>query len=154
MTFDLELYIFSNVVPYVIIPYYGTKIGSKMTILILWLTPTLNHSFHGIYKKVNTFITVFLLLNFKRRKYSEQLGKATYPIDIVKLFILGDSAAGKTTLQQSLIVRSYWHISQVMYFARVVSFAKMCVKYDIIEHHCVSTFRSLMCFVSLLVDIT
>ena len=39
MTFDLKICIFTNVVPYVIIPYYGTKIGSKMT-FFLWLIPT------------------------------------------------------------------------------------------------------------------
>ena len=39
VTFDLEICIFKNVVPFVIIPYYSTKIGSKMTIFDFMVNP-------------------------------------------------------------------------------------------------------------------
>ena len=40
--FDLKSCIFTNVVQYVIIPFYGTKIGSKMTITDFMVSSNLN----------------------------------------------------------------------------------------------------------------
>ena len=47
----------------------------------------------------------------QRREYSQLLGEDAGPVEVVKLFLLGDVAAGKTTMKKALIGVSdddYW----------------------------------------------
>ncbi|XP_033641726.1 death-associated protein kinase 1-like isoform X2 [Asterias rubens] len=44
----------------------------------------------------------------KKQKYDKLVQMGTVPIDVVKLFLIGDPKAGKTTLQKALIKKPHW----------------------------------------------
>ena len=50
----------------------------------------------------DSFIFVLIYFFFQRREYSKLLGEDAGPVEVVKLFLLGDVAAGKTTMKKSL----------------------------------------------------
>ena len=53
-------------------------------------------------------------ISLQRQKYHMQLGEASLPVSMVKVFLIGDVRAGKSTIKRSLTQVSYYFESNAI----------------------------------------